>query len=384
MKIAIIRKLAVLLAAGACALLLGGCTTKNIEAQAYAVTLGVDMTEAEVMKVSVQVPVLGQGGSDGGSGEGDSGGGGKGYTFSAASGQTLTEALEMLNASLTRELNLTGVKSIVIAENLARSEQFGEVFEELALSYRVYGAAEVVVCRGSAADFIQNQQAVIGLRLSESTAVSLAHYRETGFIPSAKAADVYYLSRSVYSDPVAVFASPREEEGVSGEDNAQSYAGEMDQGGKNKNQYFGAAIFSGGRMCGVLNGTQTQLLNLLRGDLKHFSWVVNGVPMRIRVEEGPQAEIILRGERPEIHVRMALSVMDSKGKADTQALRERMLQGLYEITGYAQERASEPFGYAESAARQFLSVEAWRRYDWRTRFAGADVTYEVQVEKKEL
>ena len=105
---------------------MSGCTVKNVEAQAYAVSLGIDMTEEGEISAAVQVPSLSSGGSS------ESGGGGdRAYSFSEAKGDTLTGALEMLNAGLPRELNLTGVKCIVVSEDLARSEKFSEVLEEM-------------------------------------------------------------------------------------------------------------------------------------------------------------------------------------------------------------------------------------------------------------
>ncbi len=363
-------------------LFLGGCTTKNIEAQAYAVSLGADLTEDGKMEVSVQVPTLNQGG---GSEEGGgSGGGGKGYTFSKASGDTLTEALEMLNAGISRELNLTGVKSIVISERLARSEKFSDALEELALAYRVYGAAELVVCRGRAEEFIKSQQAVIGLRLSESLKVSLAHYRETGNIPSAKAADVYYLSHSIYGDPVAVLAAVGSENPSSAGSDGSSYAGELNQSDDDKNQYFGTALFAGGRMCGMLNGTQTQLLNVLLGELRHFSWVVEGVPMRIEVRGKPRVTVEAEANVPKIRVEISLNVMGAEGEVNQAALKEEMLSELNELTRYAQECGADPFRYAETAAGQFLTVDEWRSYNWREKFPNAQVEYEVRLTHSEL
>ncbi len=370
-----------------CMCLLGGCASKNIEAQSYAVSLGIDLTQEGKIEVSVQVPTLNQssgGGDSGGGGGSDSGS--QGYTFSTAQGETLTQALEMLNAGMTRELNLTGVKSIIISENLARSEKFRMLLEELAQAYRVYGAAEVVICSGTAKDFIAEQKPVIGLRLSESTTVSLRHYRETGYIPSAKAADVYYLSRSIYGDPVAILAAVHEEKQEEGTPSTEgeAYAGELNQTGDNKSQYFGAALFADGVMVGRLNGMQTQLLNVMLGDLKHFSWIVEKIPVRISVSGVPNVKVDLSGDRVRIDVKITFEAMESQGGLSTDALRQLLLQRLNELTAYCQSCASDPFRYAEYAARQFIDVDRWIEYDWRSRFPQAQINYEVEVKKREL
>lgn len=369
--------------AAACAvmaILLAGCTAKDIEEQAYAVSLGVDLMEDGQISVSVQVPALNQSGSsESGGDSGGSGGGGKGYSFAAASGGTLTDALKMLHATLPRALNLTGVKSVIISQKLAEDEKFEKVLHEMALSYRVYGAAELIVCRGEAQEFIKNQQAVIGLRLSESTTVALSHYHEIGCIPSGKAADVYYMIRSVYSDPVAALAAVNEDREEGGGD----YAGDLARSGDNKNLYYGSALFRKGRMVGVLDGEQTQLLNVLLGNLKEFSRVIGGVPVRIGVSGGPKVTIRREGEYPAIEVRLEMTMMDAEYRADTRMAEEEIRTGLEQLTAYCQSLGTDPFGYADRAAGQFLTIEDWLRYDWREKFRKATVRYDVNVRRAE-
>lgn len=364
--------------------LMSGCVMKNIEAQAYAVSLGMDLTEQGKISVSVQVPALSQSGGGSG-GEEESGGSGSGYTFSQAEGETLTVALEMLNAGVPRELNLTGVKSIVVSEKLARSDRFSEVLEELALAYRVYGAAEIVVCAGGAADFIKNQRPVIGLRLSESTKVALSHYQEYGYIPSAKAADVFYISRSYYGDPVAILAAGGANNAMEADgQGAESYADTLPDAGEKQNRYFGAALFSSGRMVGRLNGVQTQLLNVLLGDIGYFSWVVDGVPVRLNVSSAPQIRVELSGGAPVIDVRLTFNVMQSQGNLNAQTVAEEIAERLNELTDVCRSCGCDPFRYAETAARQFLTVQDWLDYDWKARFPEAVIRYEVDVRQIEL
>jgi len=361
---------------------LNGCTMKNIEAQAYAVSMGMDLTENGQISVSVQVPALSQSGGGGG----ESGGGSEGdeYTFSQAEGDTLTAALEMLNAGVPRELNLTGVKTVVVSETLAKSERFMEVLEEMALAYRVYGAAEMVVCIGEAGEFIQNQKPVIGLRLSESMAVALSHYQEYGYVPSAKAADMFYISRSYYGDPVAILAAgggiAAQEEGQG----ADSYADTLPDTGQKQNRYFGTALFSEGKMTGRLTGIQTQLLSMLLGNIDYFSWIVEKIPVRINVSGAPDIRVDLSGAVPVIDVKLTFNMMESAGGLKPEMLKNEIQRRLNELTAYCQQCRSDPFRYAEIAARQFSTVQDWLAYDWKRRFLEAIGRYHVEVRSIEL
>ena len=363
-------------------LFLGGCAQMNIEAQAYAVSMGIDPAEGGSIRVSVQVPSLNQSGGS----ESESGGGGsKGYTLSSAEGRSLSEALNILQASIPREMNLSGVKSIVVSEELARSERFREVLYEMAMAYRVYGAAELIICRGEAEAFIRDQQPVIGLRLSESIAVELKHCRENGYIPSAKAADVYYLTESIYGDPVAVLAAGNEGENqLPPGQNGDMYAGEVPRSGDNKNVYFGAALFRDGRMAGLLTGAQTQLLNMLLGELQYFGWIVDGKPVNLNISGRPKVKMQLEKETPVIHVEMTVNALPSERGVDEERLERDLESRLGELTAFCQELGVDPFRYAEKAASHFLTLQEWREYDWKARFSRAQIRYEVEIRMSDL
>lgn len=361
--------------------LLSGCAQMNIEAQAYAVTMGIDQTGDGGVKVSVQTPSL----NDSGGGEDSGSGGGKGYTLSSAQGRTLSEALNMLQASIPREMNLSGIKSIVVSAQLAQSGRFRELLEEMAKSYRVYGAAELIVCLGEAEALINDQQPVIGLRLSESVAVELAHCRENGYIPSAKAADVYYLTESIYGDPLAVLAAANEEEsGARSGQTGDGYAGGLPRSGDNKNVYFGSALFKDGRMVGMLTGLETQLVNMLLGEISYFSWMADDVPVNLNPAGKPRVEIRREGESLTIGVSLTINVLPPDRNMDAEGLKNDMERRLTELTAYCQEKGVDPFRYAERAAAGFPTVQAWMDYNWDEKFPQAQVNYEVSIRMSEL
>lgn len=364
-------------------LALGGCTQMNIEAQAYAVSMGIDWVDNERIRVSMQTPSLNQSGSSESGGE--SGGDSKSYTLSSADGRSLSEALNMLQASIPREMNLSGIKSIVVSQELAESERFREVLHEMAMAYRVYGAAELIVCKGEAQAFIESQHPVIGLRLSESISVELAHCRENGYIPSARAADVYYLTESFYGDPVAVLAAKDEKNGeLPTSQNGDVYAGEVVRTGDNKNMYFGAALFRDGRMTGMLTGAQTQLLNMILGDLEYFGWIIDGKPVNLNISGRPTVQLNLDGEAPIIDVELTVNVFPSEKGVDMEKLRTDISDRLQEMTAYCQARGVDPFRYAERAAAHFQTVQQWLDYDWNERFLQAQVRYDVKLQMSEL
>lgn len=363
-------------------LALSGCSAQDIETQAYAVSLGVDLLEDGGICVSVQVPALNQGGGSESGGESGGSGGGTGYTFASANGRTLIEALDMLHATLPRALNLTGVKCIVVSEELARSDRFAEVLHEMALSYRVYGAAELVVSRSKAQEVIRSQQPVIGQRLSESMSVALKHYQETGTIPSARVSDVYYLSRSVYGDPTAILAALKDEDGAQ-QDGKTALAGEIGRSGGGKIEYFGTALFRAGKMIGMLDGKETQLMTFLRGELESFSRTTESGPVRLIPAGKPKITVCTAGDAPIIEAHICMEMLDPTGKAETAEIERKLTEEFSALTEKCMKMGTDPFGFAEKAAAQFTTMQEWMEYNWRQRIEAAEVRCRTEVRRAE-
>ena len=98
------------------ALLLGGCTpSRQIENQAHAISMGLDLTDGKIC-MSVQVPTIGAG-----SGEGSGSASATEYSIYSATAKDFPLAYDLLLATVPQRLNLTQLKSIIFSEALARS-----------------------------------------------------------------------------------------------------------------------------------------------------------------------------------------------------------------------------------------------------------------------
>ncbi len=363
--------------------LLGGCAAVSIDSQLYAVSLGIDQTDDGQIMISIQFPTINKGGGGGSQEESESEEGNPGYTLATATGHSLVEALDVLEATVPRKPNMTGVKTIVVSEKLARSSDFSEVLHEMAITCRIYGAAHLVVCQGDAQAFIKAQKIVVGLRLSETISAALTHYQETGYIPQSKAADVYFLSRSIYGDPVAVWAASTDaEEPLPAGQMGASLAGALPRTGENKNQYYGTALLKQGQMVGLLNGAQTQLLNVLLGDLKQFSCMMNDSLVRIRVIAPPIVHVQVDGATPQINVELFLAATGYDKNMDPEELALLLTRQLEGMTAQCQADGVDPFRFAEAAAGQFATVKQWQDYDWHSRFPYAQVVYKLHISKE--
>ncbi len=353
-------------------LLLGGCSAaRQVEEQAYAVTMAVDVEESGAMTVSVQVPSLG--GVAKANGEGDDGG----YVISSATGASFEAALALLNETIPRMLNLSQIKSLIIAEELARREDFGMFLREIKQYHLLYGEAGLIVCQGSARGMLEQQKALIGVRLSNSVVIALEQYSLLGTIPCVTLATALYASESVYEDPIAVLAA------VSGVEMGADYAGSLSRTGDNRDEYYGGALLKNGRMVGRLSGGEMQLMNLLRGADQPMAMIVDGVAMNLERQGMPDVSVDLRGDKPVIDVGLCLLVSMTDDSFNPDDIAAALAARYDALTSHCQSLGVDPFGYARAAAAQFLTIPDWQAYDWHERFKTARVTYAITLQRAE-
>ena len=352
--------------------LLGGCSAaRQVEGQAYAVTMAIDAQPDGAVTVSVQTPSLGGVASAGGGDEES------GYVISSATGATFEAALSLLNETIPRMLNLSQIKSLIIAEELARREDFGMFLREIKQYHLLYGEAGLIVCQGSAREMLEQQKALIGVRLSDSVVVALEQYSLLGTIPRVTLATALYASESVYEDPIAVLAA------VSGAETGADYAGSLDRTGDNRDEYYGGALLKGGRMVGRLSGGEMQLMNLLRGADQPMSMIVNGIAMNLERQGPPAVSVDLRGDVPVIDVGLCVLASMTDAPFNPDDIAASLAARYDDLTAHCQSLGVDPFGYARTAAAQFLTIPDWQAYDWHERFKTARITYTITLQRTE-
>lgn len=387
---------------------LGGCgLTQQPEHQAYVITLGIDRAQNGQVEVWVQVPSIGGGSSE----EGESGG--SKYEMFSAQGADLSDALDLLAATLPSRLQLTLTKSVVVAEAVARSQDFKHILDDLVLSYHIYDSAAVIVTRGTARDFLAAQKPSIGIRLSTSVMAALEQFRQSGYIPYNTLYDLFSANHSIYSDPVLILADtgPEDTQGQDGQGQAPASAGEppsldgqtarngggtgedgpvstaqdaypgtLPRTGPNLNQYMGCALMRDGQMVGTLDGVSSRWLCVLRGEVDSVSYLAQGQALELRAQGAPQAHLELGEQSLEIQIELALRAYPPRRNIDLEQVRRRVTQDITRLFAQCQQAGVEPLNLAQRAALGFPTVDSFTAYAFREKFCQAAVDVSVTVE----
>lgn len=390
-----------------CALLLSGCSESNeVENLAYALILGLDLTDDGQIRVCAQIPKI-TGKDDASDGSGD----GSELVFSAE-GDSFPEALSRLEWIVPRRLDLSQLQLVIVSEKLARSDRFAAAATSMMDAYRLYTAARLAVCAGEAKAFVEQETMLIGSRIATELTAMFENYTDSGYIPDVQFADVYYRTQSVYSDPVAIYASQGEADEGAKED-APAWAAIDSAAAQNTavptdisaasvqpvlprdadtdsaaspqaNRFLGAAVFVDGRMVGRLDGPQTLFCNLLSGRKQAFYMTADGQSLSLSTQGKPSVSIDVSAEPLRIDVKLRVALLPDSEVTDAEAARKALTRELMETVSACKDMGAEPFQFAEIAARSFPTLERWQAYDWRAHWLESEVNIEVEVTRREL
>lgn len=369
------------------ALTLTGCSEyREVENLAFALILGVDLTEENQIEISVQIPKIA--GKDGASDAGDSGEGSE-LVYSAR-GNSFAGALESLQWVVPRRLDLSQLKLIVVSEKLARDDRFRKVADAMMDTYRIYSSARLAICEGDAQSFLESQTPQIGSRMASELAAMFEDSIHNGFSPDARFADYYYGSASIYSDPLSLYAAAAPAEESKNADDSQPASALLTPDNPStqtvqspqSSRYLGAALFHHGKMIGRLDGEQTLACMLLRGHRQSFLLENNDRSFSLKATGRPKISVDTNSEPTQINIRLHFRLLSDEPDADLSALENALSQSLLDVVQTCQQLGAEPFLLSERAVRAFPTLDRWLEYDWTNRFQTAAIRIQTEISRE--
>lgn len=364
----------------ALAALLTGCSsTGEVENQAYALVLGVERAGGGGIALTIRIPRIGKSGPDAQEA------GSEPYLVIAAEGDSYPQALERLQWAAARELNLSHLKLIIVSGALAASEDFPGLIRQIAETRHLFTTAGFIVCEGSARDFIEGQETILGTRMSSEITAMFRHYASHGYISRSTFADLYYDTLSGLGDPTGIWGFMDAGEQAQSDAEATAIIGN-DGDALNRatltassRQYLGAAVFRDGRMVLRLDAGETLCLNLLTAKLDSFTWESGETRHTFSCARRPGRRVTLRGDAVSLEATVCLTCEDPASREALDAVAQDMSEALRAMVRRCQRANVEPFGFTERAAAHFLTLGDWRRFDWRGRYPDAVATVNVRI-----
>lgn len=360
---------------------LGGCSD-GLSQSLMVITMGIDLKEDGVM-VSIKAPNYGATGkresSDGGEKDEEA------YFTLSVTGQTWEHAMSLLNAAAPRQLRFGQVREIVVSLDTVRSRQLPQLLMQVDILQNVRTHARVIVCEGSAAEFLKSQKSVIGKRLSAYLDVTLDTLREKGYIPTATLSSLLRDLFSVWRDPLIACAAfaPDGEIGrdLSNPDRPVSQsAGTLPVSGADMGEYVGALALGSGGSLTLLTGYEVQLYHLITGQLHSMAMGVDGQFFDVLPRGKSRLQLKSEAGRDVLCLHLPLTVEYSAFRDAPTTDVAAHIQGEAEALIHKLQAAGcDALGFGGLAARRYLSLFDFTASDWPGRYRAAAVRVEVSV-----
>lgn len=379
---------------------------KEIDQWAYVYSIGVDKGVSNVFRFTFQIPTikLESGGGGGGAGKmGGTPGEQKGYTTISVDAPTFFAGVNMTETSLSRTLNYTHAKYIIISEALAR-EGVERFINGMVRSRQIRRIMNVIIVKGKAKAFVEGLNPVLTIAVSKALEGFMDTDEDTGLYSHTSYYSFMRDLKTTYRMPVVPLAAVNDfsnlmDSGIPPEEfqsEGAYYAGEVPREGGNQFEFFGTAVFDGDQMVGELNGDETRAMSMIRGDFVSASIAIADpknkklrVTIDTKLQKKSEVRIDLQGEKPVVHVKVFLEgdIENLQSPTEYENVKEKpVLENAFKAYIKAnldktiekcKKLKADVFSFGETAVRQFLTIQEWESYNWLGRFKDAEVTTEV-------
>ncbi len=391
-----------------------GCTSDSAEVddQVYTLVLGADKGIDNKIRLTVQYPTYkgGGGGSEkkGGGGESDKEKGlVSGTIVTTVEAPSLLEAINLMNTATARRISMVHTKAIIFSEQFAREgiENYLEPIARFRESRRIM---QVIVCKGTAEDFIKSNEALIGESVAKSMELMFKQYENNGFFPLTPFHKFYSDSLSPYGQAYTIYAGVNDFKNLKqGENTGNSpfilesgiEPGKLPRSGDSKVEYLGSAAFNGGQMVGSLNCYETRYFQMVTGDFKRGTITIEdknspgtAIPLDVRLGRAPRIKTHFENDTPVVDV--VLKIEADLGAIQSRIEYERLdrieelnsqietviLKGVKKTIERTQkEIGSDIFGFGRYIARHFATIQEFEQYNWLAHYREAIVNVRVDA-----
>ncbi|MCX7746512.1 MAG: Ger(x)C family spore germination protein [Clostridia bacterium] len=384
---------------------LTGCfDAREIDQWAYVYTIGVDKGVSNQLRFTFQIPSLKQesgGGKSGGSG--GQAGEQKNYTTISVDAPTFFAGVNMAESSFSRMMNYMHAKYLVISEELAR-EGVERFLNGMVRSRQIRRIMYILIVKGKASEYVGKLSPLLTGAISKAQEGFMSTNKDTGLFIQATYHNFIKDLKTTYRMPAAPLTSMNDfsnfkesgdkQEGFKSE--GDYIAGELPRKGGNDFEFIGTALFDGDKMVGELNGDETRVMSMIRGEFQKASIAIadpKNSKLRItidtKIQKKPSIKVSINGDKPVIHVKLFLEgdLQNLQSPTEYESVKlkpvlenafKAYIKGLLDKTvDKCKSLHVDVFGFGEKAVMHFLTIQEWEAYNWKGKFKDAQVTTEV-------
>ena len=395
-------------------LMVTGCyDSREIDDLSYPLAIGLDIGEANILRLSLQMAAplaIGEGGG------GEGGGGGGGGNSKSESSSIITvdtpsiySGLNLINNIVSKEINVSHAKVIVISRELAE-RGFKEYLHALRRGREFRPNIYVVISSCPAYKYLENVKPVLESNPAKYYELLLGK-KFNPFYPATDLNEFYFRSESDDIQPVAILSdigkyestdeitqTQKNSDMTSIRLEGQYAAGSIPVVAKRQNEFMGMAVFRNEKMVGTTDGLESACYHMIIGEYSYSYWTIPDplvkdkiVVMNIMQRSKPKVRVKLNDKKADILIHIDLegdftSIQSDKNYEENPEIMEKTVEQFLtkEITAFLN-RTKEEFdsdicGFGRFIKGKFLTWDSWKKYEWYEKYKYT--SFEVQVDLK--
>lgn len=404
---------AVLLVSFLCSFLTSCRDSMEVDDEVYALVLGVDKGVNNKVRVTIQYPTYqsGGGGQDKEKKQDSGMGGGSnqapGSNIHTVEASTILEALDMYGMAISRRVSLMHTKLLIFSEEFAR-EGVGRYLGPMARFRETRRVMNVVVVKGEAHKFIQENKSNIGESLGKAIELMVSQADNTSFFPRSPFEDFYEGMLSTYIQPYCGYGGINDFNKLAPEQQSDKVPplvtekgfdpGDLPRDGVAKREYVGTAVFDGEKMVGNLDSFETRYFLMVTGKFEKGIITIednkepgSAIPLDMRLGRPPQIKGYFENGKPviDIYLQIESDIGAIQSRVDYEKVgmindlnkqaEEHLLKNIKEVIKKTQQLNSDIFGFGHKLAGHFATIQEWEKYNWKSHYREAEVRVDVSV-----
>jgi len=387
--------------------LTSGCYDKReVDDLAYVVAIGLDKGVTNTLRLTVQIAeplVIGAGGSGGG-------GGNEKSSIVTVETPSLYAGLNLINNSVSKEINLSHAKLIVFSEELAK-EGLRKYLHAIIRGIEFRPTTYVAVSRCPARDYLQSIKPILDPHPAKYYELEFPA-GNTGFTTETQLSDFYFETEALGKQAVAVLASvdafkdvkdfnltgsTYKEKGREKPLEGDFKAGDIPKVGDVEGQIMGLAAFKGDKMVGEMDGEDVNLFRMLTGEYGGSYWSIPDpkvkdtiVVISVKKSRQPQIKVDMVNGKPKIDIKVIIeadfeSIQSEEDYEENSTFFETYTQDFLkkEMLRFLKETITlktDIVGFGKYMQRKFLTWDEWKNFQWLKKYK--DSSFNVAIDLK--
>src|SRR5574344_1682115 len=240
----------------------GVYTYQTIDKLAYVIALAIDKGPNNNLKLTIQLANPSSD-SSGSSSSSSSSAQSSSSAIDSVECSSISSGLNLFNNYISRNINMSHCKVIVISEELASKDISNEIYD-LSNNLEVSSHANIIISKSSAEDFLEMSHPVLEKFSARYYQMAPASSQYTGYTEVVPLIDFFSAYLDTCRQPTAILGNINTDsthsKSLDGTFlNGDSYyvAGQTPITSKNHIENMGIAVFKGGQLVGELNGFET-------------------------------------------------------------------------------------------------------------------------------